>query len=91
MKRTLALLLALTLMMSVLVIPASAVSVLACPTCDKICVATFLEETSGTKSVSSCNNVSYRHDHYVYYDVYRIECYKHGVFNIKVETSQMCP
>ena len=91
MKKTLALLLALTLIMSVLVIPAAAASIYACPTCDRICVASFYKTKSVIRTVPSCSENSGIHNHYVYYDVYRIECPNHGVFTFDEYSHEVCP
>ena len=91
MKKTLALLLALTLMMSVLVIPAAAATTLACPKCGELCVATKTSEKSVIRTVQSCSEKSGIHNHYMYYDVYRVNCEDHGYLSVDLFTHYVCP
>ena len=91
MKKTLALLLALTLIMSVLVIPAAAASTYACPTCSRICGASYLKTISVIRTVQSCNENSDIHNHYVYYDVFLINCPNHGEFTFQEYSHYVCP
>lgn len=91
MKKTLALLLALALMMSVLVIPASAAMTLACTKCNKLCLATWFDDKSVIKTVQSCSEKSGIHNHYMYYDVYRVNCEDDGYSYVDLFTHYVCP
>ena len=91
MKKTLALLLALALMMSVLVIPASAAMSLACDKCGKLYPATNVGVDSVIKTVQSCSEKSGIHNHYMYYDVYRVTCSTHGYTYVNQFSHYVCP
>ena len=90
MKKIIAILLAITLM-SVLIIPAAAAEAFPCPSCNKYCVATKVNEKVVTSRVTSCNQNPHEHTHYLYYDVYSINCSTCGASIKNVLTNTVCP
>ena len=91
MKKTLSLLLVVVMMLSVMVIPAAAAEAFPCPSCNKYCVATKVNEKVVISRVSSCSQNRSEHEHYLYYDVYSINCSTCGASIKNVYTHTICP
>lgn len=103
MKKTLSLLMAIVMLMSVLIIPAAAAApddtiapcsdFYECPRCYTMgYLRNVLENNSvSTVTVSSCSNYNHPHSHYKYYDQYIIDCYYCGTIVQNVLTKTVCP
>ena len=94
MKKTLSLLLAIVMMLSVLVIPAAAASYRDCPKCGTSATVTQIikDRYAETYSVVACSEVSgiQSHTHTKYSDQYIINCTYCGTVTEKVFSRNEC-